>query len=1221
MIYIDLTYNLTLLITLSTISGFIENRWSRNSRPGILLQGLLFGGAALLGMLWSWHLTPGIFVDGRSVVISLCALFFGPFAAALSCAIAIIYRIWTGGAGMITGIFLILLSGIIGALTRFYIKPEVKYISSKNLYLFGLIVHIATLATMFTLPGGTGSDVLARIGPPVILLFPLATVLTGKILYKHIESRDISKALHNSEERYRLIAENISDTIGEFDLDLNAKYISPSVLKLRGYSAQEVMTQTLDQMLTPESAQKVRKKLLEQLAMENAGNAEQSGNVILELEEYCKDGSTIWVELSALFLRDTNKKPTGILSVTRDITARKRAAEKIIESEAKYRTVVESSLVGVYIIQDNLLRFVNKRWCIIYGYSTEEIINKISPLDLTPPEEKNKVAENIKKRLSGEIDSIEYETKAIRKDGRIINIRVMGSVVLYNGRPAISGTVINITERKQAEENLKESERRFATLINNLPGLVYRCKNDLNWTMEYLSDRCEELTGYLPEDLLNNTVLSYNDLIHPEDRKQVYDSVQNHINIKQSYQMTYRIKTAQETVKWVWEKGTGVFNETGELMALEGFIADISERKQAQEALVESEGKYRILVESVLVGVYVIQDNLFRFVNKRFCEIYGYSYDEIVDKLSPVDITYANDTGIVTENLRKRISGEIDSISYTIRGVRKDGEIRMIEIFGGVSTYNGRRAILGTIIDVTERKHAEEALKEKEEFLSSIVENIPDMIFIKDARELRFIRFNKAGENLLGYKREELIGRNDYDFFPADQADFFTKKDMEVLKSGQLYDIPEEPIDTKSGKKILHTQKIPIPDKNGNPAYLLGISEDITDRKQSEKEQERLQSQLLQAQKMESIGRLAGGVAHDFNNMLSVITGYTELITSEIDPSQPIFGRLQEIRKAAQRSAELTRQLLAFARKQTISPRILNINETIENILKILRRLIGEDIDLVWIPGIHVRPIKIDPAQIDQILTNLCINARDAIAGVGKVTIATQPISINELFCDTHPDFSPGEFILLTVSDNGRGMEKDILDKLFEPFFTTKDRGKGTGLGLATVYGIVKQNNGLINVYSEPGHGTIFKIYLPCIKEDIEILREELVSQIPHGNETLLLVEDEPLTLKMTREMLESLGYQVLAARNPGDAIKIATEYSSKIQLLVTDVIMPDMNGKDLKIKLSLICPKLKCLFTSGYTSDIIAHQGVLDDGVNFIQKPFSIHDIAAKIREILDKD
>ena len=405
----------------------------------------------------------------------------------------------------------------------------------------------------------------------------------------------------------------------------------------------------------------------------------------------------------------------------------------------------------------------------------------------------------------------------------------------------------------------------------------------------------------------------------------------------------------------------------------------------------------------------------------------------------------------------------------------------------------------------------------------------------------------------------------------------------------------------------------PVRDSNGQFEYVVSVVRDITDRK-------KLQNQLNQAQKMESVGRLAGGVAHDFNNMLGVILGHTEMALEETDPATPLYADLHDIQQAAERSADLTRQLLAFARKQTIAPMVIDINDTVEGMLNMLHRLIGEDIDLLWQPGRNLQPVKIDPSQIDQILANLCVNARDAIDGVGKITIETDAKTIDEDYCHDHLGSLPGDYVLLEVSDDGCGMDKKILNHIFEPFFTTKEQGQGTGLGLASIYGIVKQNNGFINVYSEPGQGTTFKIYLPvCAAKSAGAAEKAPDLAVEHGKETILLVEDESAILKMTTTMLERLGYTVVAAATPGEAIHLAHEYQGRIDLLMTDVVLPEMNGRELAENLLSHYPDLKRLFMSGYTANVIAHHGVLDQGVHFIQKPFSKKDLGGKLREVLE--
>ena len=487
------------------------------------------------------------------------------------------------------------------------------------------------------------------------------------------------------------------------------------------------------------------------------------------------------------------------------------------------------------------------------------------------------------------------------------------------------------------------------------------------------------------------------------------------------------------------------------------------------------------------------------------------------------------------------------------------------------------------------------------------------------------VRYSEEWKNQIGYKNHEI--ENDFKEFEKRVHPDDLGLTLEIIR----YSISKVWQDHKTEFRFLHkdgsyrwilAQASIIPDASGRPIRMIGSHLDITDRKRSEQEQVKLQAQLIQAQRMESVGRLAGGVAHDFNNMLGIIIGNAEMILADINPADPFMDYLHEILKAAERSANLTRQLLAFARKQTIDPKILNINDVLADMLKMLQRLMGEDITLTWLPAKDLWGVKVDPTQMDQIFANLCINARDAISGVGKITIETANFSFDEAYCRDHAGFNPGDYIMIAVSDNGSGMDRNTLDHIFEPFFTTKEIGRGSGLGLATVYGIVRQNNGFINVYSEPEKGTSFKIYLPRQTETIlPNPKTGFKDKPPTGTETILLVEDEEAILKMTRIMLERLGYTVLAAQMPGEAIRIVEESNSRvIHLLMTDVVMPEMNGLDLSEKIRSHQPGLKCLFMSGYTANVIAHHGVLDKGVQFINKPFSMQDLAFKLREVLGK-
>jgi PAS domain S-box-containing protein len=480
---------------------------------------------------------------------------------------------------------------------------------------------------------------------------------------------------------------------------------------------------------------------------------------------------------------------------------------------------------------------------------------------------------------------------------------------------------------------------------------------------------------------------------------------------------------------------------------------------------------------------------------------------------------------------------------------------------------------------------------------------------------------NLTAATLLEVPRNGLVKQPISRFLLKEDQDIYYLHRKQLLETSESQECELRMVKKDGSPFWAHLASTVVQEDSGATVFRVTMS-DISHRKRAEADKAKLEAQLHQAQKTESVGRLAGGVAHDFNNMLGVIIGHTEMALKQVSSGQTLHADLQEIRKAAERSADLTRQLLAFASGQTIAPRVLDLNETIESLLKMLKRVIGEEIDILWKPGENIWPIRMDPSQIDQILVNLCLNARDAITGVGKVTLGTKTIDFDEAYCRDHPEFSPGEYTMLVVSDDGCGMDAEMLEKLFEPFFTTKELGKGVGLGLATIYGIVKQNNGFINVYSEPDRGTTFRIYLPRYTGQVEPLPPESPPEpMVLGHETILLVEDEPAMLDMAVMMLENLGYIVLPARTPGEAIGLAREHAGKIHLLLTDVMMPEMNGWDLAKNLRPLCPKMKRLFMSGHTADIIAHHGVLEDGVYFLQKPFYLDDLSAKVREALESE
>jgi len=764
-------------------------------------------------------------------------------------------------------------------------------------------------------------------------------------------------------------------------------------------------------------------------------------------------------------------------------------------------------------------------------------------------------------------------------------------------------------KKLEAEKALKKSEEKYRKLYEDAAIGIFHSSFDGRFLD--VNPALAKMLGYAtPKDVVDSIYsIAEQIYVEPQARDEVIaQSLAKGETVK--VENLYRRKDGTEWNAFLYLRY--VSDSNGQPICLEGFVEDITDRKRIEEALKES----KTFLENMTDVAYLADDkgNIL-WVNPAVERVTGVPPEDIVGKPFLPFFMEADHASLI-DVYKRTLAGESLENTLTFKsGVTCH--------FTSLPKRNQKGEIVGTFgvaRDISERQAAEHALQTSE------------------ARLKRAQRMAKVGNWEYDIAKGKVWGSEEAfriygidrtsEFLPLDVVESYiidakrvNQALVDLITQIKTYDI-EFQINSKNSEGLTYIHSIAdlICDGDGKPVKVVGVIQDITERKRAEKEREELEGKLRQAQKMEAVGRLAGGVAHDFNNMLNVIIGHAGMAMEDVDPSQPIYESLEEIRKAGERSSDLTRQLLAFARKQTVSPKLLDLNKTLGNTTSMLHRLMGEDIDLAWLPGENVWPVKVDPSQIDQILANLCVNARDAIADVGKVTIETGNAAFDEAYCSSHPGFNPGEYVFLAVSDDGCGMDAETLDNIFEPFFTTKESGRGTGLGLATVYGVVKQNGGFINVYSEPGQGTTFKIYLPRYRVKAEAMPEK-VKRLPteRGHETILLVEDEIAILRMTAQMLERLGYQVVTARTPGEAIRLAREHAGGIHLLVTDVVMPEMNGRDLAKNILSIYPNLKRLFMSGYTANIIAHHGVLDEGVNFIQKPFSREQLSVKVREVLD--
>jgi PAS domain S-box-containing protein len=654
-----------------------------------------------------------------------------------------------------------------------------------------------------------------------------------------------------------------------------------------------------------------------------------------------------------------------------------------------------------------------------------------------------------------------------------------------------------------------------------------------------------------------------------------------------------------------------------EAIALPNIIGAMEEVRELNHQLAAKNAELQMAnfsIESMHDAMYwVAADSRILRVNEAACNMLGYTPGEMMG-LTIADLNPLMTPESWAEHWHDlKIRG---ALTLEAPQQAKNGTLLDVEVTANYLTYQGEEFDCAIVRDIGERKRQEDAIRTSEREFRMLAEAMPQIVWINRPDGWN-IYFNQQWTEYTGQPLGESTGHGWHRHVHPDDRQTTWGAWNDAMKTGAVYTVECRLQRADGIYRWWLIRGVPVNDEQGAILKWFGTCTDIHDIKTAEEEKLALGHQLHQVQKMESIGSLAGGVAHDFNNKLSVILGHADMALGQLNPAL-IRDSLLEIRKAAESSADLTRQLLTFARKQIIAPKVLDLNAIVASMLKMLHRLIGEDIRLSWQPGNGLWRIEADPSQIDQILANLCINAKDA--GGDMITIETGNSVIDEAYCVQHPEALPGDYVRLTVGDNGHGMDHATLERIFEPFFTTKDAGKGTGLGLSTVFGIVKQNNGVINVYSEPGLGTNFTIYLPRHEgEPAPQQAEKTGGSVPGGKETILLVEDEQSILNMIATFLGRQGYSVLRAGTTAEAIRLAGRHGDEIALLITDVIMPGMNGKELAASLRPLQPQLRSLFMSGYTADVIAAHGVLDQGVHFIQKPFTFPDLAAKIRQVLD--
>ncbi len=894
--------------------------------------------------------------------------------------------------------------------------------------------------------------------------------------------------LQASEERFRLLIEGVKEyAIFMLDPAGHVMTWNSGAERHTGYQAEEIIGRHFACFYCEDDIAKARPEYTLEKVLAD-GRCEDEGWRVR------KDGSRFWARVVITPLYDTSGRLRGFAKVACDITEQKMKDEALQDRERLLSIVTDSARVGLVVVGPGYrYLFANKAYAEILGLETHEIVGRRVPEMLAPAW--SQIQPRLDRAFSGE--QVTYELMMPPLPG---NQMVRYFTVVYepgitdSGLPTVVVVVINITDRKRADEELRVSEERFRQLAENIRE-VFWLSDLVNKQVLYVSPAYKLVWGRTCQSLYDSPT-DWLEAIHPEDRDRVEQ--QFLVQAVGKYDVEYRIIRPDGSLRWIHDRGFPIADRDGKIYRIAGVAEDITERRQAETVSQQQQEQLEGIVNSAMDGIITInEDQQIILINAAAERMFGCRAGEALGK--GIDL-------FIPERFRAAHAGHVRQFGLTGIAARAMG------LYGRISGL-----------------------------------------------------------------------RSDGEEFPIEAS---------------ISQIQVE------GRKLFTV-----------------TCRDVTERVRTAAEKQKLEAQLHQSQKMEAFGQLAGGVAHDFNNLLTVISGYSELLLTMLPGYDSRRAMVIEIRDAGERAATLTRQLLAFSRQQVLEPKVLDLNTIVTDTEKMLRRLIGEDVEFSTVLRPNISPVKVDPGQIIQVILNLAVNARDAMPQGGKLTIETSDIELSESYLKLHPDAQPGQFVMLAISDNGSGMAPEIKNRIFEPFFTTKGVGKGTGLGLAVVHGIVKQSGGNIDLYSEVGVGTAFKIFLPAVQERPESRLDTGLPGSLRGKETILLVEDEDIVRNITSFSLEEFGYTILTAPDGKTALKILAHHEGKIDLLITDVVMPEMSGRELAETLLSQNSKLKVLFMSGYTDDAIVRHGVLQAHVAFLQKPFTPTSLAKKVREVLDHD
>ncbi len=1054
------------------------------------------------------------------------------------------------------------------------------------------------------------------------------------------ERRLAEVALRESNEKFQQLADNITDVFWIRSPDLRKLYyVSPAYERIFGRSvnSQHANPEEWVDYLHPDDRERVLSSF--------ASLTGEESSLDIEYRIVRPDGEIRWVRTRGFPVRDAAQIVTRYVGILTDITASKRTERRLNIEYRVSRVLAESATLRQ--ASSGILRTIceSMNWEVgeFWNVDNRAGVMRFDDMWIAPDMRADKFLGVSRKTTfargvglpgrvwaSGKpvwipdvvVSAYFLRAAEAKKAGLhsafsfpiLSGNEVIGAIEFF-GREirqpdeelmsmfeALGPLLGQFFERKQADEAMRESEEKYRTILENIEDGYFEV--DIAGNFTFFNDSLCGILGYPRDEMLG---MNNRDFIDTRDFAKVY----------KTFNKVYRTGEPARAFDWeiIRKDGTRRYVEgsisrredsTDQPIGFRGIVRDITERRGAEEQLRLHATALGAAANAIII---TDRDGTIAWVNPAFTDLTGYTLDEVLGRNPRILKSGISDAAFYKTLWDTILSGRAWQGEMINR--RKDG-----------TTYSEEQTITpvmdeaGQITNfisvkqnITERRRAEAKILSEQLFSESIVNSLPGIFYLIDQTR-KFLRWNENFEQITGYSAEEIATLSPLDLFAGEEKELIDQRIQEVFASGSAD--AEAHLVSKSGERTAH-YFTGVRIYSDDQPCLMGVGLDITVRKQ-------LEEQFRQSQKMEAVGVLAGGIAHDFNNLLTAINGYSDLTLRKMSPDEPLRRNIEEVKKAGDRAAELTSQLLAFSRKQVLKPVVHNLNSVIETIENMLRRIIRENIELRTVLDPKLGNIKADPGQIEQVIMNLVVNARDAMPDGGTLTIETQNVYLDHDYVSQKLAIEPGPFTRITVSDTGMGMDEITRQHIFEPFFTTKEVGKGTGLGLSMVYGIVKQSGGDITVYSEPGHGTTFKIYLPSVDEEVQKLKWNGDHPEKYlGTETILLVEDEEVVRNLAKEILTGNGYTVLEAENGKAALAICSSYEGHIDLLLTDVIMPRMSGSELKQTVVEMMPDIKVLFMSGYTDDSVANRGVFDADIPFIEKPFTPDALSRKVREVLE--